>query len=132
MCERSAGADAAAVAAACQRVIRSYADELQPHFLIEEETLLPLLQETPAQQLAERTLHDHQQLASLRDRMHMPDADALRQFGQILMAHVRFEERDLFPALETLLFTLFFVWFFFSNRYMLFLELSSYSPSYAN
>lgn len=100
LCKRSAGADAAAVEAACQRVIRSYADELQPHFLIEERTLLPLLQGTPQQPLAERTLLDHQQLAGLRDRMQVPDADALRQFGQILMAHVRFEERELFPVLE--------------------------------
>jgi len=99
-CERSAAADAAAVEAACRRVIRSYADELHPHFLIEEQTLLPLLQGTPQQPLAERTLLDHRQLAELRDRMQTPDADALRQFGQILMAHVRFEERELFPALE--------------------------------
>ena len=100
VCERSADADVATVAAACQRVIRSYTDELQPHFLIEEETLLPLLRGTPEQPLAERTLHDHQQLAELRDRMQVPGADALRQFGEILMAHVRFEERELFPALE--------------------------------
>ena len=85
---------------ACHRVIQSYADELHPHFLIEEQQLLPLLHGKPEQPLAERTLHDHRQLAELRDRMRTPDADALRQFGQILMAHVRFEERELFPALE--------------------------------
>lgn len=100
VCERSADADAATIKAACQRVIQSYADELHPHFQIEEQTLLPLLQGTPEQALAERTLHDHRQLAELRERMQAPDADALRQFGKILMAHVRFEERELFPALE--------------------------------
>jgi hemerythrin-like domain-containing protein len=102
--ERAAqSGDEALVRLACQRVIRAYANELEPHFQLEEVSLLPLLQSAETQPLAERTLADHQQLRGLIDALRQNDAGALDSFGKCLSAHVRFEERELFPVLENLL-----------------------------
>jgi len=103
-CERAArSGDAALVQQACRRVIHAYAHELEPHFHLEETALLPLLHGTATQPLAERTLADHGQLRGLLDALRQNDAGALDTFGKCLSAHVRFEERELFPALESLL-----------------------------
>jgi len=103
-CGRAAqSGDAATVSQACQRVIRAFSTELNPHFLIEEQSLLPLLQTTETQALVQRTLADHQELRGLLDGLQQNDAEALRRFGECLAAHVRFEERDLFPVIESLL-----------------------------
>lgn len=100
-CERAAlAADAAEVAQACRRALDAYAGELEAHFANEEQTLLPLLNGTPDQLLAERTLADHRQLHALLDGLRRNDAKALGRFGLCLTAHVRFEERELFPAVE--------------------------------
>ena len=101
LCEQAADGDDAAINQACQHVIQSYTNELQPHFSLEEESLFPLLRDTPQQALVEHALLDHRQLAELKERMRSADRAVLRQFGQHLKAHVRFEERELFPALET-------------------------------
>lgn len=102
--ERAArSGDEALVRLTCQRVIRTFADELEPHFLTEEVSLLPLLHSPETQSLLERTLADHSQLRGLLVALRQNDAVALDNFGKCLTAHVRFEERELFPALETLL-----------------------------
>jgi hypothetical protein len=102
--ERAArSGDEALVRVTCQRVIRAFADELEPHFLTEEVSLLPLLHSPETQPLLERTLADHHQLRGLLVALRQNDAGALDSFGKCLTAHVRFEERELFPALETLL-----------------------------
>lgn len=102
-CGRAAqSGDAEQVHKVCQRVIRVFADELEPHFQVEEQTFLPLLHGAENQQLAQRTLADHQQLRALLDGLRQNDAHALELFGERLSAHVRFEERELFPALEEL------------------------------
>jgi hemerythrin-like domain-containing protein len=103
-CERAAQAnDAALVRLACQRAISAFSNELEPHFKIEEQTLLPLLQSPETQLLAQRTLSDHRQLRGLLDGLLLNDNEALNSFGKCLAAHVRFEERELFPVLESLL-----------------------------
>lgn len=95
--------DEALVRLACQRVIRAYANELEPHFHFEEVSLLPLLRSAETQPLVERTLADHRQLRGLLDALRQNDAGALDRFGKCLSAHVRFEERELFSVLESLL-----------------------------
>lgn len=100
-CERAAQAgNPENVNAVCQRAINAFASELEPHFLIEEQSLLPLLKNTEAQPLVQRTLADHRQLRGLIGDLKEGNADALATFGRCLSAHVRFEERELFPALE--------------------------------
>lgn len=103
-CERAAqSADDDLVAQICQRAILSFRNELEPHFRFEEVSLLPQLHGTASQPLADRTLADHQQLRGLLDALQANDVEALQRFGTCLSAHVRFEERELFPALENLL-----------------------------
>ena len=87
----------------CQRVIRAYANELEPHFQFEEVSLLPLRSSTAAQPLVERTLADHQLLRGLLDALRQNDTGAMDSFGKCLTAHVRFEERVLFAEFESLL-----------------------------
>src|SRR5450759_1646608 len=102
--ERAAqSGDEALVSQTCQRVIHAFSDALEPHFQLEEISLLPLLQSAETQPLVERTLADHQQLRGLIDALRQNDAGALDSFGKCLSAHVRFEERELFPVLENLL-----------------------------
>lgn len=103
-CERAALTGAAAdVALLCERAVREFAEDLAAHFETEERELLPLLQGDAGQSLATRTLADHQLLRRLQDGLRRHDAETLRDFGLRLAAHVRFEERELFPALEALL-----------------------------
>lgn len=103
-CGRAAqSGDAEQVNKVCRRVIRVFADELEPHFQIEEQTFLPLLHSAENQPLAQHTLADHQQLRDLLDGLRRNDARALDLFGKHLSEHVRFEERELFPVLENLL-----------------------------
>lgn len=103
-CERAAQSqEKEQVAKICQRVIRAFADELEPHFQIEEQALLPLLRDAENRPLEQRTLTEHQQLRALLDGLRQGDVRALDDFGKLLAAHVRFEERELFPALENLM-----------------------------
>ena len=103
-CERAAQSrDENLVAKTCQRVILAFSDELEPHFQVEEQSLLPLLRSAETQSLVQRTMADHQQLRALLDDLRRNDSEALGGFGKGLSAHVRFEERELFPVIENLL-----------------------------
>jgi len=100
--ERAArSGDDVLVSQTCQRVIHAFLNELEPHFRFEEISLLPLLSSAAAQPLVERTLADHQQLRGLLDALRQNNSGALDSFGKCLSAHVRFEERELFPVLES-------------------------------
>jgi hemerythrin-like domain-containing protein len=101
-CERAV--DAAQVDETCLRVIAEFANELEQHFMVEENELLPLLAGVEMRALAERTLAEHAELRAQVEQLRQRcDADTLLDFGKSLAAHVRFEERELFPALEELL-----------------------------
>lgn len=103
-CEREAlSGDSAQVAQACKRAILAFSAELEPHFQIEEQSLLPLLKSPETQELVQRTLADHERLRALLSGLHQADAAVLGCFGKCLSAHVRFEERELFAVLESLL-----------------------------
>lgn len=74
--------------------------ELEPHFRAEEELLLPPLRTKGEAKLVERTLADHAALRAAIQAAAGGDATAARDLGTRLGDHVRFEERDLFPACE--------------------------------
>lgn len=80
-----------------------FATELEPHFRVEEELLLPPLAFTSARALAERTRADHEALRAALEAARAGDAEAARALGALLREHVRMEERELFPACEALL-----------------------------
>ena len=77
--------------------------ELEPHFLIEEEVLLPALRRAGATSLAERTATDHAFLRATMLAARSGEGIAASAFGERLGDHARFEERDLFPACEATL-----------------------------
>ena len=73
-----------------------FARELEPHFAVEERWLAPALVDAGQSALATRLLAEH---ALLRRLVASEDHAA---FAEALFAHVRFEERELFPACERL------------------------------
>lgn len=103
-CERAAlSGSEDVVIQTCQRALREFENQLQPHFQLEEESLLPLLTGIEHQPLVERTLAEHQNLRGLLNGLQQNDGAALATFGTSLAGHVRFEERELFPILDLLL-----------------------------
>jgi hemerythrin-like domain-containing protein len=83
---------------------REYSEELKPHFQIEEDLLLPGLDAAGKGSLVERTLGEHAELARLLEQAERGISHAaLARFAHLLKSHVRFEERELFPAAEACL-----------------------------
>lgn len=98
--ERAAG-DAAARRSLCARVLEHYDTELALHFEAEEAHLLPgVAAAYPT--LAARVIDDHAALRGLVQRIGGHDDEALGAFAALLAEHTRFEEREFFPAYESL------------------------------
>lgn len=83
--------------------------DLQAHFSQEEQIVLPLLAKhsPPGSNEIEETLNQHAEIRRLVDelndrlaRREPLDADLLGSLGEALRSHIRFEENDLFPAVE--------------------------------
>ena len=76
------------------------------HFRIEEEVLLPTWLAADPQadrMLAQRVAAEHLEIRTRALRLRDPTTavDDLRALGELLEAHVRFEERELFPLIES-------------------------------
>jgi quercetin dioxygenase-like cupin family protein len=85
--------------AAAARFRRFFADETGRHFREEEEQLFPLLDGEPAPLV--QALREHQRLRALvRQLGEDQSPETLVAVGELLEAHVRLEERVLFPLLE--------------------------------
>jgi iron-sulfur cluster repair protein YtfE (RIC family) len=93
--------DTGSVAEMAALALERFRTELGPHFAEEERWLLPALAEAGEAALVERTLAEHAELARLAENLAVPSAEGLLAFAEALGAHVRFEERELFPAAET-------------------------------
>jgi hypothetical protein len=75
-------------------IAREIDEVLAPHFLVEERVLLPALMRAGRADLVARALDDHADIRAARnDPAHLAD---------LLEAHIRFEERVMFPACEAL------------------------------
>lgn len=81
----------------------AYSAELDPHFVVEETVLLPLLFGAGEEALVAQVESDHQILRDLCAQLQQADATTLLRFAECLTAHVRFEERELFGVVERLL-----------------------------
>lgn len=77
-----------------------FADELEPHFKLEERGLLPALQAAGEGMLAERTLAEHLRMRAMIDA---GGPENLAAFGEALAAHIRFEEQELFETAQRVL-----------------------------
>lgn len=86
------------------KVLNAYERLLEPHFQFEETSLLPLLESVEIKPIVERSVADHCQLRALLGRLRQSDPESLGNFGKYLTDHVRFEERELVPLLEGMLY----------------------------
>ena len=81
-----------------------WASQGRAHFAIEEEVLLPLWAALGNAELehVERVAREHLAIraAALDLEWAAADIDRLHRLGELLAAHVRYEERVLFPAIE--------------------------------
>ena len=73
---------------------------MQPHFLEEEEFLFVLVNDKKI----EKALQEHKQISDLIQKTMIPDQKGvltlLLHLTDVVEAHVRYEERELFPYLE--------------------------------
>ncbi len=77
-------------------------DHLVPHFADEEAFVLPVLR-GGASLLADRMVEEHEAIEALvRTVETAHDDPPLAAFAEALVAHIRFEEREAFPAAERL------------------------------
>ncbi|SDH96168.1 hemerythrin domain-containing protein [Propionivibrio dicarboxylicus] len=98
--QRGSGEEATAL---MPSLVGLFERELAPHFAAEEADLLPLLHAHGQAALAARTLAEHATLRAEAARLRDGCAAALAPFGRALADHVRFEERELFPVIESIL-----------------------------
>ena len=92
--------DQATIATTAAACLAAFHSELDPHFVIEENTLLPLLAIAGEDSLLRQVEHDHKELRRLSMQLQHADATTLLCFAELLRSHVRFEEREMFVVLE--------------------------------
>ena len=85
--------------------IRFFEGDLVTHFHAEEEFLFPAMSELPgAARITQELLKEHRRIELLIDRLRQVDdhalAATLEEFADTLEAHIRKEERELFPIYE--------------------------------
>jgi hypothetical protein len=92
--------------AACEKtwieVVEKFQAELEPHFRIEEEFIAPPLATLGETRLVERLEEEHRALRDCIADTAGTFEDRLSRFGGLLDAHIRFEERELFEAVQSL------------------------------
>ena len=86
------------VARLARRVIDRYELELVNHFEIEEQVLFPVCGLVP---LVDALVAEHRAMEALIPPLRtLPSADLLERFCQLLAAHVRREESELFEEIQ--------------------------------
>lgn len=99
----AASGDAEQIRLAARGCQAAFDRELEAHFQVEEHDLLPRLSAAGETALVSRTEADHAELRGLVKRLDEADGAVLLKFSECLTAHVRFEERDMFAAVERLI-----------------------------
>jgi iron-sulfur cluster repair protein YtfE (RIC family) len=87
------------------QTVKFFKGDLEAHFAAEEEVLFPAMHEiTEASALIAELLAQHRGLESLARALERAEAnslpDTLKRFADLLEAHIRKEERELFPIYE--------------------------------
>jgi len=82
---------------------RKFRSELEPHFRIEEKYLVPPMEAMGELELVARLNEEHKALREIVVNRSARSLSLLREFGEILERHIRFEERELFETAEKLL-----------------------------
>jgi len=95
-----AGTGGISVSSGWEEVEKKFQEELEPHFQIEEEYLVPHLTTIGEIKLVDRLKDDHEILRRIIRNKAVRTPLALKQFGEILDRHIRFEERELFEIAQ--------------------------------
>jgi iron-sulfur cluster repair protein YtfE (RIC family) len=107
LADEQAGQDSPGALA--NRFIEFWESDLQRHFQQEEEIVLPVIEQYKSPDSAEvkETLRQHDEIrrliAEVKGKLAQQagiDAALLRQLGDALRDHIRYEENELFPVLE--------------------------------
>lgn len=82
-----------------------FASDLAPHFKAEEEVLFPAMRDfAGAPELLGELISQHRRLETLAEQLQGAEgarrAETLAEFADMLEAHIRKEERELFPLYE--------------------------------
>jgi iron-sulfur cluster repair protein YtfE (RIC family) len=85
--------------------VRFFDEDLVTHFQAEEEFLFPEMRElSGAARIIDELLVEHAKIRRLSDRLRQIGvgslAETLKEFADTLEAHIRKEERELFPIFE--------------------------------
>lgn len=83
-----------------QRAVSLFEAEIDQHFRVEEQGILVFMAQDGQHDLVQRTLAEHEELRHLISALLCPDAATLMRFANLLTAHVRFEERELFEVAQ--------------------------------
>jgi len=104
------GAEAGDPLTAARAFLRFFEQETVAHFREEEERLFPLVAALDeARDALTRALFEHQRIHALVARLDeqldagAPEAALMAELASLLEAHIRYEERELFPLIERLL-----------------------------
>ncbi|MCB1859789.1 MAG: hemerythrin domain-containing protein [Gammaproteobacteria bacterium] len=97
---KAADQDTSIQAATWKAIQLAFQSELEPHFQREEQGLLPVLRTAGEVELVNRTLHEHR---SMRLLVLENNPDKLASFAELLRAHIRFEEKELFETAQRVL-----------------------------
>lgn len=101
---RAAGGSEEEQLAMCVQLVKAFNEDLEPHFISEENDLPALLaKELTAPALLTQFAAEHATLRQLAAALSDGQGAMLEPFASALAGHVRFEERVLFPALEQVL-----------------------------
>ncbi|XVJ65484.1 MAG: hemerythrin domain-containing protein [Lacibacter sp.] len=83
-------------------ILTVWNDELQPHFEAEEKWLPATTQQSTLALLHQRMLQEHDVIRNYIYQFYtiLTSIETIQAFYELLEQHVRFEEREYFPALE--------------------------------
>lgn len=103
-CQLLSRCDAESIDATREGFVRFW-DPHQNHIKIEETILFPKFAEKAGEDdpMLTQALEAHRSIRELADRVitaDAPTAEEMHELGEQLSTHVRFEERELFPAIE--------------------------------
>lgn len=95
--------EAEGIRQAARRIADAFSAELDAHFREEESGVLALLAQRGEHGLVRRALSEHEEMRRLAAALDHPDDATLQSFAELMAAHVRFEERELFEVAQALL-----------------------------
>lgn len=89
------------LAAVWTEVENRFYSELEPHFKMEEASLIEPMRKHGYGDLIDHMLDEHAIMRKLIDSQTPRTTENLNRFGEVLQGHVRFEEQELFEQAQS-------------------------------